>query len=430
MVRTERPPWAERLRAERAARDWSQADAVRALRAHSPDPLPDEPTLLRNWKRWEAGTTYPDDFYRPLIAKTLGTVTTAIFPQEGRRNGDAEILAATGNDTLEIISKLRASRVDTATLDALWITVDRLCSEYPHMSPMTLRTEGQQWLRRIENVLDGRLTLAQHRDVLALAGWLALLVGCVEHDIGDRRSAEATRRAGFSLGTEAEHGEVVAWAYEMGAWFALTQGDYRGVIAASEAGAEAAPRSGVSVQLAAQAAKAWARIGDRRKAEVALDRGRNLLEALPYPENLDHHFVVDPTKFDFYVMDVYRVLGENRLAETYAGEVIRAGTGFDGHERSPMRNAEAQVTLGVVAARRGDLEQAVSYGEKALEGPRKSLPSLVMASRELGNILHNDHAHEPAARNYLEHLRALTSSGKKDSGVSSAQGPLRSPGVT
>ncbi|WP_097257473.1 nitronate monooxygenase [Streptomyces sp. Ag109_G2-15] len=38
---------------------------------------------------------------------------------------------------------------------------------------------------------------------------------------------------------------------------------------------------------------------DRRQVEVALDKGRRLLEGMPYPENLDNHFVVDPAKFDF-----------------------------------------------------------------------------------------------------------------------------------
>ena len=72
---------------------------------------------------------------------------------------------------------------------------------------------------------------------------------------------------------------------------------------------------------------------------------------MPYPDNLDHHFVVDPTKYDFYVMDCYRHLAEDRMAETLASEVIRASTDFDGIARAPMRQAEAQITLGVVAAR-------------------------------------------------------------------------------
>jgi len=285
-----RPAWARRMRAEREARGWSQADAIHALRAHSTKHLAADTALLRNWKRWEAGT-YPDEFYRPLIAKTFGTVTTAMFPHEGHRNGDAEVLAVTGADTLEIVSRLRASDLNAATLEGLRITVDRLCSEYPHLSSETLRVEGQQWLRRITDLLDGRLTLTEHREVLTLAGWLALLVGCVEYDMGLRGPAEATRQCAMSLGKEAGNAEIMGWAHEMAAWFALTQGDYRGVIIASEAGREVAGGHSVAVQLAAQKAKAWARLGDRRQVEVALDQGRNLLESLPYPTNLDNHFV-------------------------------------------------------------------------------------------------------------------------------------------
>jgi hypothetical protein len=72
-----RPPWAERMRSERAARGWSQADAVRALQAHADKALPAPRNLLRNWKRWEAGDAEPDDFHKRLIAKTFGTVTAA-----------------------------------------------------------------------------------------------------------------------------------------------------------------------------------------------------------------------------------------------------------------------------------------------------------------------------------------------------------------
>ena len=174
----------------------------------------------------------------------------------------------------------------------------------------------------------------------------------------------------------------------MRAWFALTGGDYRGVVAAAKAGLDVAQSHGVAVQLLGQEAKAWARIGDRRQKEVALDQGRKLLDAIPYPENLEHHFVVDPAKFDFYAMDCYRILGEDRMAKMLAEEVIRAGTDYDGTERSPMRIAEARITLGVVAAREGDLEGAINYGEWALRGERQSLPSLLMVSRDLASVVH------------------------------------------
>lgn len=407
-----RPSWARRLRDERHARGWSQAQAVRAMRAHADGELTSEGNLLRNLKRWEAGESEPDAFYRPLLAKTYGTVTAALFPAPPATR-DEQLLSATGMGTLEIVSRLRTSDITDATLDALTITVDRLCSEYPHMPSEQLLVEGRQWLRRMTDLLRGRLTLAQHREVLRLAGFLALLVGCVEYDMGQRGGAEGTRTAALSIGQEADSPDVVGWAHEMAAWFALTQGDYRGTIAAADAGLAAAGDNSVAVQLAAQKAKAWARVGDRRQVEVALDRGRTLLEALPYPTNLDNHFVVDPAKYDFYAMDCYRLLHEDRLAATYADEVLRIGSDFDGHELSPMRNAEARITRGVVAARAGDLEAAVHEGQLAIAGNRKSLPSLLMVSRELAHELRTRYEATPQTDAYLDQLQDLSGQTRK-----------------
>lgn len=403
----DRPRWARRMRAERQARGWSQTDAVRALENHADQAIPGTSSLLRNWKRWEAGEVEPDDFYKPLIAKTFGTVSAAFFPRAGHRNAEAELLEGVGMNTLELVSRLRTSDVSPATLEALRITADRLCSEYPYMSPEQLSIEGHAWLRRICNLLDRRLTLSQHREVLSLAGTVSLLIGCVEYDMGKRHEARATRRAAQSLGEEAGDADVMGWAHEMAAWFAITQGDYRGVIAASNAGEFVAHDRSVTVQLAAQKAKAWARIGDRREMEKALDHGRAVLETLPYPDDVDHHFVVDPSKFDFYAMDCYRLFGDNERAAVYADEVIRSSTDLDGTQRKPMRIAEAEITLGVIAAREGDVEQAVTLGRQAISGERKSLPSLLMVSGELRTILENQYPTEPEAAAYLEELRTL-----------------------
>ncbi|MEU0738671.1 XRE family transcriptional regulator [Streptomyces sp. NPDC006134] len=402
----DRPAWARRIAAERSARGWSRRDAVRALRAHAPTALPAEDSMVRRWKGWESGRL-PDDFYQPIIAATFGTVTRALFPAPSRRDGDKEIVAASGMETLEAVSRLNRSDVDDATLDALRVTADRLASEYPFMPGEQLLVEGRQWLRRVIGLRTKSLTLAQRREVLALSGWLALLVGCVEYDTGDRHAAESARRAALSLAAEAGHAEVAGWAHEMRAWFALTTGDYRGAITAARAGLDVAPHHGVAVQLAAQEAKAWARLGDRRHVEVALDKGRRMLEAMPYPENPDHHFVVDPAKFDFYAMDCHRLVGDDKIARMLAEEVLRAGTDRDGTERSPMRNAEARVTLGVTAAREGDLEQALTMGERALAGERRSVPSLIMTSRELAAEIRSRYAAEPAAQDYLDRLRSL-----------------------
>lgn len=402
----DRPAWAVRIRAARDARGWSQADAAREMRKIASEPM-DQANLVRNWKRWEAGEVEPGAHHKPLIAKVFGTVTASLFPRPAGR--DTELLSATGLDTLEVITRLRTSDVSEATIEALQITTERLGCEYSRVPADELYVEGHAWLRRLTDLLDRKMTLTQHREILALAGRIALLVGCVEYDLGLEQPAETTRRGALLLGQEAGDTDTVGWAHEMRAWFALTRGQYRAVIAAADAGlAAVGPTHSVVVQMQAHRAKAWARMGNRGEVEAALENGRTVLEALPYPDNADNHFVVDPSKWDFYTMDAYRHLGDDRLAEEYAREVLRSSTDRNGGDFRPMRAAEARVTLGVVAARQNDLEGALAYGRKALAGSRQSLPSLAMCARELGAELVRRYPDEPEANLYLDELRGLT----------------------
>lgn len=384
-----RPEWAQRLRREREARGWSQADAARALRTFSDVPLP--AGVTDQWKRWERGRNRPDEFYRPLIAAALGTVVESIFPSSrpAKQTGSADdlLLARSGMDTHELVQRVRRSSVDNSTLDALALTVEQLCCEYVSRDPYDLIRESREWLTRITALLDERVTFTQHRDILDAAGWLTLLVGCLEYDTGQAPQAEATRIGALQLSNEASNQPVAGWAHEMRAWFALTNGRFGDVVEAAQAGLDAAPGRSVSVQLHAQEAKAWARIGDQRNVMKSLEKGRVLLDSLPYPERPDNHFVIDPDKFDFYAMDCYRLVGNDTLAEMHAKETIRKSTGYDGRDLSPMRKAEAELTLGVVAARRGDPALAAEYGAKALSKARVSGPSLLMVGSELSVAL-------------------------------------------
>jgi tetratricopeptide (TPR) repeat protein len=405
----ERPAWAERLRAERVARDWSQADVVAAMRTFSDVPLPEG--LLDQWKRWERGRNKPDEFYRPLIAATFGTVVDSIFaePRPVRpRMTDDVLVVRSGMDTHELVQRIRQSSVNDNALDALGLTVEQLCCDYASSDPWQLIDTSREWLNRLTKLLDQRLTLGQHRDVLDAAGWLTLLVGCLEYDTGQTRAAEATRTAALSLGTEAGNPSVMGWAHEMRAWFALTAGRYREVVAAAQAGQDAAPGRSVAVQLLAQEAKAWARMGNQRNVVRALENGRVLLDSLPYPEHTDNHFVVDPDKFDFYAMDCYRLIGDNNLAEMHARELIRKTTNPDGTSSSPMRNAEAWLTLGVVAARQGDMERALAHGQHALAADRKSRPSLLMVGSELDDELRARFPGEPEVNQFHHELVTST----------------------
>lgn len=406
----ERPAWSERLRRERQARGWTQADVVAAMRTFTDAPLPDG--LLDQWKRWERGRNKPDEFYRPLIAATLGTVVESIFGENRvpvrQQTTDDFLIVRSGMDTHELVQRIRQSSVTDSTLDALALTVEQMCCDYVSREPHDLIADSREWLSRLTGLLETRLSLTQHRDVLDAAGWLTLLIGCLEYDTGQARAAEATRVGALQLGKEAGNDAVVGWAHEMRAWFALTNGRYREVIEAAQVGQDAAPGRSVAVQLLGQEAKAWARMGNQRNVIRALEKGRVLLDSLPYPERPDNHFVVDPDKFDFYAMDCYRLIGDDKLAEMHAREIIRKTTNPDGTSRSPMRNAEAQLTLAVVAARNGDLDEALMRGQDAVAIDRRSQPSLLMVGVELDGALQNRYPDDPRIREFHQKLISVT----------------------
>ncbi|HEV2780210.1 MAG TPA: XRE family transcriptional regulator [Actinophytocola sp.] len=303
------------------------------------------------------------------------------------RSQDEILVANTGMDTLELLRRVRTSAIDSSTIDALDITVEQLCCDYPHADARELMKTSKEWLGKMTELLDNRLTLDQHRHILNNAGMLALLVGCLEYDVGDARSAEATRRMAMELGKESGEPGIVGWAHEMLAWFHLTAGNYRAVIAAAEAGALAAPSHSVAVQLYGQQAKAYARMGMAEEVHEALEKGRALLDRLPFPDRPEHHFVVDPDKWDFYAMDTYRIVGSDQLAKRNAEEVIRRSVNPEGVLVTPMRNTEAQLTLAVIAARQGDVEEATALAVRALQNGRQSRPSLLMVASELAREL-------------------------------------------
>jgi hypothetical protein len=188
---------------------------------------------------------------------------------------------------------------------------------------------------------------------------------------------------------------------------ALTRGDYYAVVAAAQEGLAAGVRKGVSVQLHAQAAKGWARIRNRDEAIVELETGRELLGELDFPSNPRNHFQVDPVKYDFYAMDCWRLTGADALAEAAAETVIRTSTAPDGRAISPMRLAEAQLTRAVILARAGSFDDAISVGMQALSGDRQSLPSLLLAAREVSDELQRIAPNDDQARDFAQHIDRL-----------------------
>lgn len=154
--------------------------------------------------------------------------------------------------TVELLQRMRAGAVTPGTAESIQAAAFELCCEYPVREAATLRRKAHGWLGEVTRLLHQPVGLATHKELLTAAGWLTLLTACLEYDMGMRVGAEATRLGALELGREGGNPEIVGWAYEMAAWFALTQSRYRDVLDAAETGQAAAPNGSAAVQLAGQ----------------------------------------------------------------------------------------------------------------------------------------------------------------------------------
>ncbi|MEU7880644.1 hypothetical protein [Microbispora bryophytorum] len=367
-------------------------------------------------RRWEAGeVSWPRAPFRLALTQATGLQPENLgFSPTKRGSGNSRLIEAHVMPvdalraeadlygTMELAQQLQASDVGTGTLEALAEAVDLLCRAYPVVPAATLRDRTQKRLAQVTRLLSGRITLDQHRELLVITGWLTALLGCVHYDLGEREEAETARQAAYEMGRQVGHGELMGWAHEMSAWFALVEGRYEDVVTAARQGQALAGQSSAQVQLTLQEARGLARMGDRREADKALSRGADILAKLPIPENPDHHFVFDHAKWVFYAATAYTWLEDNDRAEEHALETIQMHTRPDGTSNAPMRVADAHIDLGIVHARRGDLDSAVEQGMAAFDIERKSLSDLVNRAGDLDRVLRQRYRRETLAEEFHE----------------------------
>lgn len=254
----------------------------------------------------------------------------------------------------EWMHRLAASDVGGDTLEQLELAVDDLASAYPTTPPAELLMRIRRYLGYAGQLMDSRMTLAQHRRLLVTAGWLSLLASTCHIDLGELPAAAARGHLAWTLADEAEHPEISGWCLETRAWQQLTDGKYEQAAKLARAAQEIAPAgSSAFIQATAQEGRALARLGDSTGTYSALRKVARLVSGLSMPDRPEHHFRYDPAKSDAYVATTLAWLGDPG-AESYArhvlADLVSAAT------TRPRRIASANLDLGLalVAANKPD----------------------------------------------------------------------------
>ncbi|MEV6598038.1 helix-turn-helix transcriptional regulator [Actinoplanes sp. NPDC051346] len=270
-------------------------------------------------------------------------------------------------EALELARRVTASDVSTETLDRLERAVDVLAMAYATTPPAELVPRVRRHLDYASRLVDARKTLNQHRRLLVVGGWLALLRATLHIDLGQEVAADAYLSTAEEFADQAEHREIVAWCLETKAWSVLTAGHYRQALELSQRAQQVAPRdSSAHVQATAQEGRAWARLGDRVATRRTLDRVARLADHRPFPEHPEHHYQYDPAKAHAYTATTLAWAGDP-AAEAVAREVIAE---LEREGARPRRVASAKLDLGLALLAAEKPDEAAAAAAAAIRSGR------------------------------------------------------------
>jgi transcriptional regulator with XRE-family HTH domain len=330
--------------------------------------------------RWEGGGSAPLPYLRPKLATLLRleaaeldallspfvvALPTTIAPWFASAVLEDDELAA-----LELARRVVASDVGQETLVRVEAAVDELAIAYPKRPPQALLSRVRQHLGYVNQLLDARKTLDEHRRLLAVGGWLSLLGATLHIDLNQDEAATARLKTASSLARHAEHDEIRAWCYETEAWRVLTAGDYHAAVELSQAAQALAPvGSSIAIQAIGQEGRAWARLKQGKETYAAIQQVQHLAANLQRPDHPEHHFRYDPDKAVAYTATTLAWVGD-AAAEGYAREIIRRLAPTGDPAKWPRRVASANIDLSLALLVNDRVDEAANATLQAISSGR------------------------------------------------------------
>jgi hypothetical protein len=322
---------------------WSRTRLVAELRrqaASSGETLPGTESLLAIVSRWVNNHQQPSDFYRDLLARTLGRPRAELFSDEATRLE----LAAEAEPWL-LARALEASAVGQAALDALEQAVGEFARSYPSTAPTVLARPVLEHFRDVTRLLDSPLPVARRQRLAVVAGHLAGLAGSLAFDLRDEGRALAYFKVAVQAADDAGSPDLAAWALATRSLIPTYTGD---PAAALRLLLEAQDRARGHVSpsrlawLAALEARAQAGLGDPAASLAALSRADRAIErAEPAGGRFANDFFDRPRLAGFRGTS-HLLLGQSKPAQAALADVLALRDPADVKGRSLARLDLAQ----------------------------------------------------------------------------------------
>jgi tetratricopeptide (TPR) repeat protein len=348
------------LRVVLKEKGWSHARLAAELRRHaSASALPKTESLVALISRWVNNHQQPDEFYRDLVARSLGRPRSELFSDEGMRvefPADAQ--------PWRLARALEAASIGSAGVAALEQAVGEFARSYPSTPPIVLAEPVFEHFRDVVRLLEGPLPVARRRRLAVVAGHLSGVAGNLSFDLREETRALAYFEVAVQAADDADAPDLAAWALATRSIVPAYTGD---PVAALRLLQEAQDRAAGHVSpsrhawLAALEARAHAALGDARSSLAALGRAEAAIEP---GEGSGGPFGTD--FFDLPRLAGFRgtchlLLGQPHAAQAALADVLRLRSPADVKGRSLAR-----LDLAEAYSQAGDLYAACAAVADAL----------------------------------------------------------------
>ena len=270
---------------------------------------------------------------------------------------------------LEFTRRAEASQLGPRTLEHLDSVVSDMAAIFPRTPPGELFGKVRGYRLQVEDLLAGRHTLREGRELYRHAGSLSVLLAWLSNDLGDPVASEAHCLDAWEHGWQAEDQEICAWAMDAKATTFKYSNQPSASKDAAERGLKQAPRgSAAAVRVSAQLVRACAKLGRADQVQDVLKDTHTRFDQLAHQGS--GLFSVDAGRLPSYAASSYMSLGQLDRAMPYAQEALAFYRGVDLSERSPTREAIARLDLALAHVALGQPDDAAEQVAQALSSER------------------------------------------------------------
>jgi hypothetical protein len=335
-------------------------------------------------------------------ALTLG-LAAAVTPDVLGR-----VLSDAAAEAMEFTQLAGLSAVGQGTLEHLELVVSDLNLVYSKDPPAEQFVVARAYRSRVDELIRGRHTLKELRELYVYAAWLSELLAWLAHDLGNSRTARAYALDCYTYADQAGYGELCGWAANAMASIAMySERPDSAMRAAMQGVAKVSTSHPLAVRLRAHAARAYARLGQREPCETLFAEAQRLRERLP--ARAPSRFTMDTGIHASYAMtafpaSAYLWLRDFETARTH-GEAALVSIESAPPGSRQQRQIFARLILATALVGLGTPDDAAVLGSQALTSTRVLTSGMVARARDLDRALVSRYPRLACAREFHEQYR-------------------------